>query len=270
MSHGYNVIVLKIGTTSITKGAGSSGINYRVLNHLAAAAAELRDHGYKVIIVSSGAMGLGLTKLGKDRLPENIADLSSYKQALTAVGQVELMNAYENVFKHYDAHAGQVLIRHFGLGDVECNDTIYKTLINLFELDVIPIINANDTVSSIELLYGDNDSLSARIATLIKAKRLVILSDVAGLYDKDPNKYPGAKLLTNINVISPEIKAIAGESSSGSGMGGMKSKIAAIEMCLQNGIAADILAASNLDKVAGMISGKVKETLGSHFEKMQL
>lgn len=265
MSHDYNVIVLKIGTTSITKGA-RSGINYRVLNHLAGAAAALRDEDYKVIIVSSGAMGLGLTKLGKDCLPENISDISSYKQALTAVGQVELMNAYENVFKHYDAHAGQVLIRHFGLADTECNDTIYKTLINLFELDVIPIINANDTVSNIELLYGDNDSLSARIATLIKAKRLVILSDVAGLYDKDPNKYADAKLLTNIKCISPEIKAIAGESSSGSGMGGMKSKIAAIEMCLQNGISADILTASKIDQIPELISGKNKKPLGSHFQ----
>jgi glutamate 5-kinase len=243
------VIVLKIGSNSITKGC-NEGINLEVINKLATSAARIIKEGNKVIIVSSGAMALGVAKLGKNYIQEKTQsnpcaeNITSYKQAITSIGQVELMKAYENVFKFHGLHAGQVLVTHAGLDDTDRNSTIKTTLERMLEIDLVPIINANDTVTSKELEYGDNDSLSARISALISASKLVIFSDVDGLYDKDPNKFSDAKLIRKVESINSDIKSGAGESSSGIGLGGMKSKIDAVDICLRAGIAAYILNAS--------------------------
>ncbi len=261
MTSSSRIIILKIGSSSITHGC-ERGISFRVLNQLAAAAATLREAGYKVVIVTSGAMRLGLMKLGRETIPNQ--DTVSFKQALTAVGQIELMDAYREVFKHYDAHVGQVLITHKGLDDTERNETIGRTLTKMFEIGVVPVVNANDTVSSQELVYGDNDSLSARIAVLLKATRLVILSDVDGLYDKDPNIHKDAKLISEVKNISTDIKAMASETGSKSGMGGMRSKIEAAEICMNNKIAVDILSVTQVNKVPEVVI-KEARNIGTHF-----
>jgi glutamate 5-kinase len=264
------VIVLKIGSNSITKGC-NEGINLEVINKLATSAARIIKEGNKVIIVSSGAMALGVAKLGKNYIQEKTQsnpcaeNITSYKQAITSIGQVELMKAYENVFKFHGLHAGQVLVTHAGLDDTDRNSTIKTTLERMLEIDLVPIINANDTVTSKELEYGDNDSLSARISALISASKLVIFSDVDGLYDKDPNKFSDAKLIRKVESINSDIKSGAGESSSGIGLGGMKSKIDAVDICLRAGIAAYILNASQIEKTPEIISGALNDFIGTEF-----
>lgn len=264
-------IIIKIGTTSITKECGQGGVNYKIINKLAAQSSLIRAQGCNVIIVSSGAMGLGMSKLGKDFIEKKISadpngqNITSYKQALTSVGQVELMNAYENIFKYYDTHVGQVLVTHAGLDTTDGNQSIKNTIAKMFELELVPIVNANDTVASQELVYGDNDSLSARIAVLVEASRLIILSDIKGLYTKDPNKFKDAELIKIVKSINSEIKNNAGESSTAGGMGGMKSKISATDICLQKGIAVDIISASNMDQIPEMIKNPQQEIIGTRF-----
>ncbi len=267
----YRIIILKIGTTSITKGS-DKGINYKVINKLAAATADLREMGYKVAIVSSGAMGLGRAKLAKEHIERFLEqkdtetkDLTSYKQAITAIGQVELMNAYQNIFKHYDAYAGQVLVTHTSLDEEEGHTTIKHTLEKMFEIDIIPIINANDTVTSKELMYGDNDTLAARIATLIDAEKLIILSDVSGLYDKDPNKFSDAKPIKQVKKIDESVLNLAGGSNSGVGTGGMRSKIQAAQLCTENHIPVTILCSGNIEAIPSYISGTNKDIEGTEF-----
>jgi glutamate 5-kinase len=248
----------------------SVGVNYKVINNLASCAVELKRLGYNVVIVSSGAMGLGVSKLGPDKLKSKLEELSdnpaitSFKQALTAIGQIDLMNAYENVFRFHDIHVGQLLITHTGLDDNNQNPSIKNTLEKLFALDVIPVINANDPITSSEIEYGDNDSLAARIAILIKAERLFILSDANGLYDSDPRSNPEAKLMPIVEKIDDYVRSIAGESQSTAGLGGMKSKIAAAAICTENGTAVDIVGINQIAKIPDYINGK-KEITGTYF-----
>ena len=227
-----NTVVIKIGTASITD--PKTGVDLEAINNLARASAELKSQGYRVIIVSSGAMSLGIKKLGLES--NSHSDNSSFKQALTAVGQVDLVNAYENIFKYYGYHVGQVLTTHQGLEDKSRYESIYNTIENLFELDIIPIINANDPVTPSEIDYGDNDSLSAKIAVLAKASHLILITDSGALYDSDPSQNPEAQLISKVSEINNEILAMAGTSSSNVGMGGMKSKIEAAQICMDHGI----------------------------------
>lgn len=276
------IIILKIGTNSITrekpacavnlqgKPIVNVGINYQVLNELAQAAADLKQQGFQVIIVSSGAMGLGVAKLGPETLKEKLEqfcdspDLVSFKQALTAVGQVDLMNAYATVFSNYQAFVGQVLVTHKGLDDTERNETLAATIRRMLMLDIVPIVNANDSVSSSELDYGDNDSLAARVAVLSKANRLVIISDADGLYDNDPRLDPNATLIKEVTKIE-DVKAFAHETTSTAGLGGMKSKVAAAEICVDNGIAVDIVGVASISKIAAYINGVDHGIPGTHF-----
>lgn len=278
----HKTIILKIGTSSITKEnpvmvqhlSGkpivSVGVNYQVVNALASTAVKLKHSGYQVIIVSSGAMGLGVARLGVDKLKarlEELADnpaITSFKQALTAVGQIELMNAYENVFRFHDIHVGQLLITHAGLDDTTQNPNIKSSLEKLFALDVIPVINANDPVASSEIEYGDNDSLAARIAVLIEAERLFILSDANGLYDSDPRINPEAKLIPVVTKIDNYVQSIAGESQSTAGLGGMKSKIAAAAICTENGTAVNILGITEIEKIPDYLKGN-SDIQGTYF-----
>ncbi|NQY79722.1 MAG: glutamate 5-kinase [Candidatus Caenarcaniphilales bacterium] len=240
-----NTIVIKIGTASIT--APKTGVDLLAINNLARTAAELKSQRHRVMIVSSGAMSLGIKKLALES--NSHSDNSSFKQALTAVGQVDLMNAYENIFQYYGYHVGQVLTTHQGLEDQSRYESIHNTLENLFELDVIPVINANDPVTPSEIDYGDNDCLSAKIAVLAKANYLVLVTDSGALYDSDPRENPDAKLISKVTEINDEILAMAGTSSSNVGMGGMKSKIEAAQICLEKGIKTLITGKANIEKL---------------------
>lgn len=255
-------IVIKIGTASIT--VPKTGVDLKAINNLAMVAAELKAQGNKVIIVSSGAMSLGIKKLALES--NSHSDNISFKQALTAVGQVELMNAYENIFKYYGYHVGQVLSTQQGLEDETRYESIHNTLENLFDLDVIPVINANDPVTPSEIDYGDNDCLSAKIAVLAKASYLVLVTDSGALYDSDPRENPEAKLISKVTQIDDEILAMAGTSSTNVGMGGMKSKIEAAQICLKKGIKTLITGKSNIRKLpATKFEAGSLEKLGTLF-----
>lgn len=249
-------IIIKIGTSSITKDC-EQGINLEILESLAKTSAKILKNNYRVAIVSSGAMGLGLTKIGAKNLEEKLGinpskpNLTSYKQALTSIGQVELMKEYQRVFAKENIQVGQVLVSHFGIKDDQHNSTIRETLEKMFTLNILPVINANDTVSSKQIVSGDNDSLAARISILLEAERLFLLTDVDGLYTKDPNKHKDAKLIEKIESFDKELLNLAGDSSSNVGTGGMRSKINAAAVCQQKGIRVEILDARhaiNLDK----------------------
>lgn len=263
VSTSFKALVIKIGTSSLTGRDAGEAINHEVLNKLANTVTQIQNNGlnYKVVIVSSGAMGLGLAKLGLKSVQDIVKngehgnDLTSYKQALTAVGQVKLMQEYEEVFKYYSCHAGQVLVTHSGLHDKARASTIEKTIQKLFELNVIPIINENDTVCPDEIEFGDNDRLSAQVASIIKAERLFILTDCEGLYDADPHSNPDAKLISEINEITTEIRNIAGDSSTHIGSGGMKSKIMAAETCMDHKVIMHIISKTKLTEIPEILSG---------------
>ena len=244
------IVILKIGTTSITKDC-DQGINLEILESLAKASCKIIKHGYKVVIVSSGAMGLGLARLGSDNVEKIVGEnpcktsVTSYKQALTAVGQIELMKEYQKLFAKENIEVGQVLVTHTGIKDDHKNTTLKETIEKLFELNVVPIINANDTVSPKEILVGDNDSLASRIAILLEAEKLFLLTDVEGVYNKDPNKHDDAKLIEEIKDFDEEIKNLAGESLSKVGTGGMRSKLNAAEVSKEKGVQVEILDAKN-------------------------
>ena len=261
-------IILKIGTTSITKDC-DKGVNLEVLESLAKVSCKIIKNGYKVVIVSSGAMGLGLGRIGSEKLEAKLgvnpskSNLTSYKQALTAVGQIELMKAYQSLFAQENIEVGQVLVTHSGIKDEHRNSTLKETLEKLFELDIVPIINANDTVSPKQIISGDNDSLAARIAILLDAEKLFLLTDVDGLYTKDPNKHNDAKLIEEIEEIDERIIGIAAGSNSKIGTGGMRSKINAAEICQAKGIQVEILDAKhtiNIDKFVLEKDHSIKST----------
>jgi len=265
-------IVIKIGTSSLTSRKPGEDINLEILNSIAALIKDLHEQGQQVVVVSSGAMGLGISRLGADFIAQKYTNgdsyqLTSYKQALTAIGQVELMNAYENIFRHYGFHAGQVLVTHKGLSDEERKEQIQNTIARLFEMNVVPVINENDTVASVEIEFGDNDRLSAMIASAIGAERLFILTDTDGLCDKDPHSNPDAKVIHEINEITDEIREIAGDSSTQAGMGGMKSKVMAAEICMTAGLKMTIINMNKINEIPAICSGR-ENKIGTTFNNL--
>lgn len=219
-------IVIKIGTSTLAYPTGH--INIRRVEELCKIISDIKNAGHQVIIVSSGAIAMGIGKLG---LRERPTDIPS-KQAAAAVGQCELMYIYDKLFSEYNHTVAQLLITG---EDVE-NDTRHtnfsNTLARLMELDAIPIINENDTVATKEIVIGDNDTLAAIVAQSVKADKLVLLSDIDGLYTSDPHLDPNAKLIKVANVIDDSILALAGGSGSNLGTGGMITKLEAAKICL--------------------------------------
>jgi glutamate 5-kinase len=159
------------------------------------------------------------------------------------------MSAYESIFKYYNYHVGQVLITHKGLDDTDRNETIRETIKNTFKLNLIPIINANDTVTSNEIVSGDNDSLAARVAGILCAKKLFILTDTSGLYNKDPNAHEDARLISKVHKVDDEILKIAGGSGSKLGTGGMRSKVEAGNYCINNNVEMIIMNSYDIIKI---------------------
>jgi glutamate 5-kinase len=267
-------IIIKIGTSSLTGRKRGENINFNVLNSIAELVSEIISKSnskiaYKPVIVSSGAMNLGIAKLGLENLPDKVSDdLVSFKQALTAVGQIELMNSYEMIFKNnYNLHVGQVLVTQKGLEIQDRGEILKHTLEKLFELNIVPIINANDTVTDAEIKFGDNDSLSARIAVLLKAHRLFIMTDCEGLYNSDPFKNPFAMLIPKIETVTEELKQSIGGSHSTVGMGGMYSKLLAGEICLDGGVVMQIMNVKKLDRIPEILFSEEEPEIGTKFIK---
>ncbi len=242
-------IVIKIGTSTLAYSTGH--LNIRHIEKLCKVVSDIKNAGEEIIMVSSGAVGMGMGKLG---LKERPADLP-LKQAAAAVGQCELMYVYDKLFGEFNHTVGQVLLTASNLRDAVQHENFINTLDTLLELGVIPIINENDSVATHELRIGDNDTLAAFVAENVNADLLILLTDIDGLFTADPRKDPDAKLLPEVRELTPEIEALAGESGTKVGTGGMVTKLkaaktamkAGCDMVIANGTDPDIL----YDIVAG-------------------
>ena len=222
-------IVVKVGTSTIAHSTGC--INIRHVEELCKVLSDLKNAGNEIILVSSGAIGMGVGKLS---LKEKPTDMPT-KQAAAAVGQCELMYVYDKLFSEYNHNVAQILLTGLDLEDPVRYKNIKNTMTRLLELDVLPIINENDTVNTDEISVGDNDTLGAIVAVSMQADLLVLLSDIDGLYTKDPHKYPDAELISEIAEITPEVEALGGKSRSGLGTGGMATKLTAAKKCIARG-----------------------------------
>lgn len=192
---------------------------------------DLKNSGHEVILVSSGAIGMGAGKLSLKSKPSDIPT----KQAAAAVGQCELMYTYDKLFSEYNHTVAQILLTGSDFKNEERHSNFTNTMMRLLELDVLPIINENDTVATEEISVGDNDTLSAYVAESINADMLVLMSDIDGLYTADPHKEPTASLIPEIKELTPEIIALGGGAGSSLGTGGMRTKLHAAQICTESG-----------------------------------
>ena len=222
-------IVIKIGTSTLAHATGH--LNIRRVEGLCKVISDIKNSGHEVILVSSGAIGMGVGKLGLRSRPTDIPT----KQAAAAVGQCELMYTYDKLFGEYHHAVAQLLITGDDVENEKRHSNFSNTLNRLLELGALPIINENDTVSTDEIVIGDNDTLAAIVAQSVKADLLVLLSDIDGLYTADPHTDPNAQLIPQINAISEDILALAGGSGTSLGTGGMVTKLQAAKICLQSG-----------------------------------
>ncbi len=248
-------LVVKVGTSSLTHGSGK--VNIRRVEELCKVLSDIKNAGHEVIFVSSGAIAMGVAKLG---LPGRPSDEAT-KQAAAAVGQVELMYAYNRCFAEYNHKVAQILITAEDIKFEVRRKYFSNTISKLLELDVIPVINENDTVSTKEATVGDNDSLAAVVAVNIQADLVILLSDIEGMYTGDPHKDPDAKLITVVDNIA-DIEHMAGGTVTALGTGGMMSKIQAAKMCNEAGIDMIIMNGAYPEKLYEAVEGK---SVGTRF-----
>lgn len=243
-------IVIKIGTSTLTHSTGN--LNIRLFERLCKTISDVKSAGNQVIVVSSGAIALGKSKLSLSARP---ADIPS-KQAAAAVGQCELMYYYDKVFSEYRQNVAQLLVTAEDLLGGERLINFGNTMEKLLEWEALPVINENDTVATAEISVSDNDTLSALVAVTVKADALVLLSDIDGLYSEDPHKGGNAKLIPFVDEITPEIEKIAGGSVSGLGTGGMATKIHAAKLCMQSGVDMVIANGACPEVIYDVVAGK--------------
>ena len=243
-------IVIKIGTSTLAYATGQ--LNIRRVEALCKTMSDIRNAGHELILVSSGAIGMGVGKLGLRSRPQDIPT----KQAAAAVGQCELMYIYDKLFSEYHHTVAQLLITADNLTSEIRHTNFTNTLNRLLELGVVPIINENDTVATEEIVIGDNDTLAARVAQSIGAKLLILLSDIDGLYTADPHTNPNAKLIPLVRGLDESIKKLAGASSTTQGTGGMVTKLRAAEICLDCGCEMVIANGNNPAALYDIVEGK--------------
>ncbi len=222
-------IVIKVGTSTLAHSTGR--LNIRRVEELVKVMSDLKNSGNEVILVSSGAIGMGAGKLSLKGKPSDIPT----KQAAAAVGQCELMYTYDKLFSEYNHTVAQILLTGSDFKNEERHTNFSNTMMRLLELDVLPVINENDTVATEEISVGDNDTLSAYVAESINADLLVLMSDIDGLYTADPHKDPTASLIPEIKELTPEVMALGGDAGSSLGTGGMRTKLHAAEICTASG-----------------------------------
>ena len=222
-------IVVKVGTSTLAHATGR--LNIRHVEELVKVLSDLKNAGHEIILVSSGAIGMGVGKLN---LPGKPSDMPS-KQAAAAVGQCELMYTYDRLFGQYNHTVAQILLTGNDIENEERRTNFKNTIFRLLELQVLPVINENDTVVTAEIKVGDNDTLGAIVACNVNADLLVLLSDIEGLYTADPRKDPSATLIPVVESVTAEVEALAGGAGSGLGTGGMATKLRAAKLVTQNG-----------------------------------
>jgi len=243
-------IVVKVGTSTLTHATGR--INIRHVEALCKVLSDIRNAGHELILVSSGAIGMGV---GKMNLPKRPDDMPT-KQAMAAIGQCELMYVYDRLFSEYSHVVAQILLTGEDLRDDNRHKNFINTIFRLLELGALPIINENDTVATEEVSVGDNDTLGALVAESIRADLLVILSDIDGLYSDNPRLDPTAELIPIVTELTPEILASAGEKGSSLATGGMATKLNAASICMKAGTDMIILNGAQPAILYDVIEGK--------------
>lgn len=227
-------VVVKVGTSTLAHTGGR--LNIRRVELLCKVLSDIKNAGHQVVLVSSGAIGMGVGKLGLSGRPEDMPG----KQAAAAVGQCELMYTYDRLFSQYNHVVAQILLTADDVHDPRHSTHVHDTLERLLQWNALPVINENDAVSIDEIgvhtTIGENDSLSAIVAKLIRSDLLILLSDIDGLYTADPKKDPKAELIPSVEEITPQITALAGGSGSDLGTGGMATKLRAAKLAMDAGI----------------------------------
>ncbi|MBR7160575.1 MAG: glutamate 5-kinase [Clostridia bacterium] len=252
-------IVVKVGSSTLTHKTGR--LNIRHIEDFVKVLSDIKNAGNEIILVSSGAIAMGVGKLQLSSRPTDIAT----KQAAAAVGQCELMYTYDKLFGEHNHTVAQKQLTADDLRDDKRHQNFENTMSTLLSLGVIPIINENDTVSTQEIVIGDNDTLSAIVAESVKADLLILLSDIDGLYDKDPHKYSDAKLIREVRSLTPEIYALAGGSGSSLGTGGMVTKLKAAEIATTSGVDMVITNGNDMNSLYDIVDGKM---IGTRFYKV--
>ncbi len=257
-----NIIVVKIGTSTLTYPNGR--LNFNRISRLAMILSDIRNSGKKVLLVSSGAIAVGTGRLGYNSKPVDLPG----KQASAAIGQAILMKIYQKLFDEYNQMIAQVLLTKDVMTDEVRKKNAQNTLHKLLEMDIIPIINENDTVSVDEIQFGDNDTLSAMVSVLIQADLLIMLSDIDGFYTDNPKKNASAKRLPIIETITEDIELAASGKGSDFATGGMITKILAAKMCLKYGVNTIIADGSRPEIIFDILNGDDVGTLFPARERM--
>lgn len=243
-------IVVKVGTSTLTHKAGR--INIRRVECLCRVLSDLKNAGHELILVSSGAIGMGVGKLSLNEKPSDMPT----KQAAAAVGQCELMYVYDREFSQYNHTIAQILITNSDIENEKNHNNFRNTVTRLLEFGALPVINENDTVSTEEIEIGDNDTLGAIVATSVKADLLVLLSDIDGLYTKDPRKNADAELIPEVYELTEEIMAMGEGKGSLLGTGGMFTKLKAAKIATSEGIDMIIANGDNPNILYDIAEGK--------------
>ena len=243
-------IVVKVGTSTLAHPGG--GMNIRHVENLVKVLSDLKNAGNEIILVSSGAIGMGVGKLGLSGKPDDMPG----KQAAAAVGQCELMYTYDRLFGEYNHTVAQILLTGDDLERADRRRNFENTLFRLLEYGVLPVLNENDTMATAEISVGDNDALGALVAVYSKADLLIVLSDIDGLLTDDPHKNPDASVIPVVPVIDESIRKLGGESHGRQGTGGMVTKIHAAEIAVNNGIDMVILNGAKPQLMYDVLEGK--------------
>ncbi len=247
-------IVVKVGTSTLAHPSGL--INIRRVEELCKVMSDLKNAGHDIILVTSGAIGMGAGKLQLSERPRDVAA----KQAAAAVGQCELMYTYDKLFSEYNHTVAQLLMTGSDFENEERHINFKNTMDKLLEFKALPIINENDTVATEEIKVGDNDTLSAMVAININADLLILLSDIDGLFTADPHSDPTAKLISVVSEINDDILALGGGEGSSLGTGGMRTKLHAAQICTENNCDMIIANGEDPDILYDIVEGKAVGT----------
>ena len=253
----YKRVVVKVGTSTLAHATGR--LNIRRIERLVKVLSDIKNSGIEIVLVTSGSIGVGAGKLGYIKRPDDLPG----KQACAAVGQCELMYIYDKLFGEYNHTVAQVLLTQYTVDGGEREQNVVNTFKALLHKNVIPIVNANDTVSTTEIEFGDNDTLSALVSRFVNADLLLILTDIDGLYDGNPSENPDAKLIEYVDKIDDNLRKIASGRGSSLGTGGMITRLDAAEIAGDASIPTVIINGRQLERVYELFDGK---NIGTLFE----
>ena len=249
-------IVVKLGTTTLTH-ASTGSLDLQKMEKLVRILTDLNNQGKEVVVVSSGAIGVGREALGIKEKPTKL----SVRQACASVGQARLMMVYQKLFAEYNQITSQVLLTRYTMDHENSRINARNTFEELLEMGVIPIVNENDTVSTDEIEFGDNDTLSAIVADLIKADLLILMSDIDGLYTDDPHTNPDAQFIEVVETIDENLESMGKDTASGLGTGGMATKISAAKIATKGGCDMIIANGQHIHNIGRIMDGKAVGTL---------